>query len=295
MSEPMVLRFQRMTLDNQSSTPDLLRTAKAIAVKLQLADVAKWIDYELDGYPEDVTLPDYRITKGKLMGLNPINGPIPMSVSNAQHENMLRTVYIKAPLTELARAYNDPEATMIFSFPTEYSYQLQQNKPEFLRFPLIQQIGQSKMLNVVEKVRNRLLDWSLELEQQGILGENLQFSQQDKDKAPMTVNNFNFNGNINNTGVIGSDNHDFAQQNILQVSAGDFDVLNNKLQALGFSADDVHDLKNLLDSEPAQDKPTRVMPKVYAWLGKAGERIIDAGLDKAAPLAIEAITKYLGG
>lgn len=295
MSEPMVLRFQRMALDNQSSTPDLLRTAKAIAVKLQLADVAKWIDYELDGYPEDITLPDYRITKGKLMGLNPINGPIPMSVSNAQQENMLRTVHIKAPLTELARAYNDPEATMIFSFPTEYSYKLQQNKPEFLRFPLIQQIGQSKMLNVVEKVRNRLLDWSLELEQQGILGENLQFSQQDKDKAPMTVNNFNFNGNINNTGVIGADNHDFAQQNILQVSAGDFDVLKSKLQALGFSADDVHDLKNLLDSEPAQDKPTRVMPKVYAWLGKAGERIIDAGLDKAAPLAIEAITKYLGG
>ncbi|QAR46940.1 hypothetical protein EQG67_14775 [Kosakonia cowanii] len=295
MSEPMVLRFQRMALDNQSSTPDLLRTAKAIAVKLQLADVAKWIDYELDGYPEDVTLPDYRITKGKLMGLNPINGPIPMSVSNAQHENMLRTVHIKAPLTELARAYNDPEATMIFSFPTEYSHQLQQNKPEFLRFPLIQQIGQSKMLNVVEKVRNRLLDWSLELEQQGILGENLQFSQQDKDKAPMTVNNFNFNGNINNAGVIGADNHDFAQQNKLQVSSGDFDVLKNKLQALGFSADDVLDLKNLLDSEPAQDKPTRVMPKVYAWIGKAGERIIDAGLDKAAPLAIEAITKYLGG
>lgn len=295
MSESMVLRFQRMALDNQSSTPDLLRTAKAIAVKLQLADVAKWIDYELDGYPEDVTLPDYRITKGKLMGLNPINGPVPMSVSNAQQENMLRTVHIKAPLTELVRAYNDPEATMIFSFPTEYSYQLQQNKPEFLRFPLIQQIGQSKMLNVVEKVRNRLLDWSLELEQQGILGENLQFSQQDKDKAPMTVNNFNFNGNINNTGVIGADNHDFAQQNILQVSAGDFEVLKSKLRALGFSADDVHDLKNLLDSEPAQDKPTRVMPKVYAWLGKAGERIIDAGLDKAAPLAIEAITKYLGG
>lgn len=295
MSEPIVLRFQRMALDNQSSTPDLLRTAKSIAVKLQLADVATWIDYELDGYPEDVTLPDYRITKGKLMGLNPINGPIPMSVSNTQHENMLRTVHIKAPLTELARAYNDPEATMIFSFPTEYSYQLQQNKPEFLRFPLIQQIGQSKMLNVVEKVRNRLLDWSLELEQQGILGENLQFSQQDKDKAPMTVNNFNFNGNINNTGVLGADNHDFAQQNILQVSVGDFDVLKNKLQALGFSADDIHDLKNQLDSEPSQDKPTRVMPKVYAWLGNAGERIIDAGLDKAAPLAIEAITKYLGG
>lgn len=49
MSEPMVLRFQRMALDNETSTSDLLRMAKAIAVKLQLTDVIEWIDFELDG------------------------------------------------------------------------------------------------------------------------------------------------------------------------------------------------------------------------------------------------------
>ncbi|MFT4273025.1 MAG: hypothetical protein QM578_18600 [Pantoea sp.] len=69
---------------------------------------------------------------------------------------------------------------------------------------------------------------------------------------------------------------------------------------MGFVPADVQELKNLLDSEPAPAVSGRILPKVYTWLGRAGERVLDAGLDKAAPAAIEAIeaieaiSKYLG-
>lgn len=294
MSEPMVLRFQRMALDNETSTSDLLRMAKAIAVKLQLTDVIEWIDFELDGYPAGVTVPDYRITRGRILGHNPINGLIPMLISNQQDEDMLSTVHIRAPITELALAYDNPGSTMVFPLSTEFSNQLQNNQPDFLRFPIVRRITQSKMLNVVEHIRNRLLSWSLELEQQGILGENLQFSQQDKVRAPMTTNNFHFNGNINNAGVIGAENHGFNQHNVQQITTGNFDSLKSYLESLGFTAEDVLDLKLVLDSEPTPRETGKFLPKVYDWLGKAGERVLNASLDKVAPLAIEAITKYLG-
>lgn len=294
MSEPMVIRFQRMAMDNETATPELLRMAKAIAVKLQLKEMCEWIDYELNGYPGNVTVPDYRITKGRLLGHNPQRGLIPMMVSSAKQEDNLRTVHIGAPVSELALAYNMPDATMDFPFSTEFSNKLQQSQPDFLRFQVIRRIGQSKILNVVEQVRNRLLDWSLALEQEGILGENLQFSQRDKERAPMTTNNFNFNAPINNAGVLGAGNHDFTQQNTQQVTAGDFDALKARLESLGFTTQDVQELKTVLDSEPGPAEPGRVLPKVYAWIGKAGERLLDAGLDKAAPLAIEAITNNLG-
>lgn len=294
MNEPMVIRFQRMAMSNETTTPDLLRMAKAIAVKLQLKDVCEWIDYELNGYPPKVTVPDYRITRGKLLGHNPQRGLIPMEVSSAKQEEKLSTVQIGAPVSELAMAYSMPNAIMDFPFSSEFSNRLQLNQPEFLRFPILRRIGQTKMLNVVEQVRNRLLDWSLALEQQGILGENLQFSQQDKNRAPMTTNHFNFNGNINNAGVIGADNHDFKQQNTLQITAGDFDTLRACLESMGFAPADVQELKTVLDSEPAPAVSGRALPKVYAWLGRAGERVLDAGLEKAAPAAIEAISKYLG-
>lgn len=180
MSEPMVIRFQRMAMDNETGTPDLLRMAKAIAVKLQLNDVCEWIDYELNGYPSSVTVPDYRITKGKLLAINPQRGPIPAQVSTAKLEEKLRTVHIGAPVSELALAYDMPDATMDFPFSMEFSNKLQQSQPDFLRFPVVRRIGQSKLVNVVEQVRNRLLDWSLALEQQGILGENLQFTNRIK-------------------------------------------------------------------------------------------------------------------
>lgn len=294
MNEPMVIRFQRMAMSNETTTPDLLRMAKAIAVKLQLKDVCEWIDYELNGYPPKVTVPDYRITRGKLLGRNPKIGLIPIEVSSAKQEEKLSTVQIGAPVSELAMAYSMPNAIMDFPFSSEFSNRLQLNQPEFLRFPILRRIGQTKMLNVVEQVRNRLLDWALALEQQGILGENLQFSQQDKNRAPMTTNHFNFNGNINNAGVIGADNHEFTQQNTLQIAAGDFDALRACLESMGFAPADVQELKAVLGNESAAAGSSRVLPKVYAWLGRAGERVLDSGLEKAAPAAIEAISKYLG-
>lgn len=50
----------------------------------------------------------------------------------------------------------------------------------------------------------------------------------------------------------------------------------------------------MLDSEPAPAVSGRVLPKVYTWLGRASERVLDAGLEKAAPVAIEAFSKYQG-
>lgn len=110
----------------------------------------------------------------------------------------------------------------------------------------------------------------------------------------MTTNNFNFYGPVNNDGVMGVGNHDFTQQNSQQIIAGDFGALKARLESLGFAAKDVRELKTMLDSEPSPTETSRVLPKVYAWLGKAGERMLNAGMDKAAPLAIDAISKYLG-
>ncbi|TCD16932.1 hypothetical protein E0D81_17425 [Lelliottia amnigena] len=291
MSESMVLRFQAMALDNESSVTGLLRMAKAIAIKLDLTDVSKWIDKELNGYTDN-NVPDYRTVIGQLKAINPMRGLIEAPVANSELERKLSTVHIMSSIGELESISSD--SIMTFPVATQFAHALQASQPEFLRFSLVRIVGNTKLVNVSEQVRNRLLSWSLELEKQGILGENLQFSQQDKSKASMTTNNFNFNGTVNNSGVMGSDNHDFMQQNNQQVTAGDFEALKIRLESLGFAKEDVLELKTILDSEPVTAKTEGMLPKVYAWLGKAGMRVLDVGLDKAAPLAIEAISKYLG-
>lgn len=293
MSEPMVIRFQAMAMNSETPIASLLRMAKAIAVKLDLKDVDEWMTHELNGYSRGVSIPDYRKIRCELKAVHPHHGLIPAPVGSWKLERKLTTVSI-------ARSAGDLEAgaaekgTLMFRLPTELAHRLQASQPGFLRFDLVRITSYHTMLNIVDQVRNRLHDWSLELERQGILGENLQFSQQDKNRAPMTTNHFNFHGNINNAGVIGADNHDFTQQNTLHIAAGDFDALRASLESMGFAPADVQELKTVLDSEPVPAVSGRVLPKVITWVGKAGERLLDAGLDKVAPLAIGAISKYLG-
>lgn len=295
MGEPMVIRFQAMALDNHILTSDLLRMAKAIATKLALKDVSEWIDNELNGYPS-AEVPDYRKVRGQLRAVHPMRGLMEAPVADGELEEKLSTVNVRSALGELESV---PEgASLTFPLPTQLAHTLQSDQPEFLRFSLLRVIGNNKLVNIAEQVRNRLLDWSLQLEQQGILGENLQFSQKDKDRAPMTTTNFNFHGTVNNAGVMGSDNHDFTQYNTQQIVAGDFAALKKLLEELGVSGDDVQELKTALDSEHTPAEPGRYGPKVSAWFGKisgmAAQGLLNAGIDKAAPLIVEAIARYIG-
>ena len=55
--------------------------------------------------------------------------------------------------------------------------------------------------DIEEKVKNTILEWTLKLESEGIVGENMVFSETEKESAvnmPQTVNNYG------NTSVINS-------------------------------------------------------------------------------------------
>lgn len=56
------------------------------------------------------------------------------------------------------------------------------------------EVGVSVINGIIDKVRNKILDFALELERQGILGEGLTFSQAEK----MTASSITYNVNIEN-------------------------------------------------------------------------------------------------
>jgi hypothetical protein len=52
------------------------------------------------------------------------------------------------------------------------------------------QLSTTAFRGILENVRSKLLDWTLELEKQGVLGENMSFNQAEKQIAHnITVNN----------------------------------------------------------------------------------------------------------
>ena len=58
----------------------------------------------------------------------------------------------------------------------------------------------SQVRSVLDFVRNKILDWSLELEKRGIVGENYSFRPDDKQGARVVTNHI-YGGNV---GVLGS-------------------------------------------------------------------------------------------
>ena len=60
-------------------------------------------------------------------------------------------------------------------------------------------------MNIIEQVKNKILDWALLLEENGIRGENLQFSVEEKEtvkNAPQIINYVNnFFGDVKDSQI----------------------------------------------------------------------------------------------
>jgi hypothetical protein len=127
--------------------------------------------------------------------------------------------------------------------------------PQRIEFSLTAAIG------ILEAVRNRLLDWSIELVQKGILGENMSFKEEEKEIAKNQTFNIE-----NMTGFIGDVSHS-------KVEVYDYSSIRKTLKDAGVPKAERHDLEGIMDdlkNAPPHEKP-RLIEKGKAWVAKNQE------------------------
>lgn len=220
----MVVRLQVDAADPNSSVAHLLRMAKIIATKLDLADALTWIDRELDGYFEVPTeeLPAYRKLRGELKAYNPYHGW--QAVLFKDDGEPISPVFYEAPLGSPIGAI---EADVNTRERTSMTFALTPERKAIivstLEYPadVALFLGSSALVTVVEAVRNLVLDWALKLEKAGVLGEGMVFSKKDREQAAPVTHQFF----IQNAGVVGdvSDNASVTnkQTAFLEIRAND--------------------------------------------------------------------------
>ena len=178
----LVLELQRDVLNPEISMLVLLRKALVVARKLNIQEFQKWIEKELNGYPEESDLPQYRFMFGDLKARNPYHGWIPVRVPPQIHEFISKQP-VHQPISEIE--------TLVETLKDNNSY-LTTMPPaweELLReyghipFEIQIHIDISQAKGVLEAVRDVVLNWSLKLEEDGILGEEMTFSQEEKQIA----------------------------------------------------------------------------------------------------------------
>lgn len=178
----LVLELQRDALNPEISVLVLLRKALVVARKLNIQEFQQWVEKELNGYHDISYLPQYRFMFGDLKARNPYQGWIPVPVPSQIHE-LISKQPVFQPISEiekLVEILKDKNSYLIIMPPA-----LEEILREDHDIPFEMQIHMdiSQPTGVLEAVRDVVLNWSLKLEEDGILGEEMTFFQEEKQIA----------------------------------------------------------------------------------------------------------------
>lgn len=175
----IVIELQREALDESISIESLMRKAYLVARKLNLKDFEEWISQEQNGYKQEV--PEYRNIGGEIKAWNPYHGWIPMVLS-ADITDLISKTPIPTSISELQDIYNSSEGTVCLSVNGTLTEWLNSNT-DFIPTKYRFFSTKSELYRIMSTVRNKILDWALLLEENGIVGEGMTFTDVEKEKA----------------------------------------------------------------------------------------------------------------
>lgn len=177
----LIFELQADALNSKAPVSDLLRKALVVSKKLGISDFEKWINSELNGYKDSNELPEYRHLHGEVKVWNPYHGYQPLNFSNPKHAELLSSTECWQPVSELDELSNSDTKLLYMPYSQETTNMLLESMSVGLQPSL--QISKTSVIGILDAVRNNILNWALNLEQKGILGESMSFSSEEKSAA----------------------------------------------------------------------------------------------------------------
>jgi hypothetical protein len=272
----------------------LLRKALLVASKLGLSDIPEWINNELSGYSSGDSVPAYRVMHG-VVKAKTIRGWVPVRLPTSELQRTISETNITDSVSEIEAFAKRERGSLVMNFPPEAQQALQdatQVETEFTCF-----LERTRFDGILGEVRNQVLRWAMALDKAGIRGDGLSFTNAEKERAHSMVFHAD-NGSIT-IGVVG----DVAgQANVaagFQPRAGSIAVddiqklvaeISSHINSLKLPAPEKRELLTALseleNSGTAKSieagKVRQVLARILAFVGKAGETVVTAGIKALA-------------
>jgi hypothetical protein len=170
----LLREIQDAAVDGASDLETLLRKCRVLATRLKHEELKNWVACELDGYPADMSLPEYRKCHGHpfgdffgSFGRGVKNCPISISDIPEQFRDSMAHITFRQGVGELKNLVETVEGTTIqFGWPAEASQII---RPRNMADDLVLAQGwlnmdKSRVVGILSTVRNRILGFALELE-----------------------------------------------------------------------------------------------------------------------------------
>lgn len=223
----IVLELQEEVLSPNCDIVTVLRKAHLIAVKLKLSDFDQWIQYELNGYPDKESCPEYRKVRGTLKYFNQYYGWYPIIIPNNEIEKLICERKMSNSISEIVSLSDSPENNLIAELSGGESAFLDKHCNMLIPQRYALHISSTAVKDIEEKVKNAILEWTLKLEEEGIVGENMMFTEKEKDCAtniPQTVNNY------------------YWPTSVINSSSGNAQIVSGNGNTVSFTYDKVKDI-----------------------------------------------------
>lgn len=297
----LIIEIQQGCLNDSISVESLLRRVKVAAVKLKLklGDLEAWVDNELNGYPSD-EIPEHRLLRGQPMAQDPINGWISVRTESLQMLDRLSTAAVKQSISGLRDLVSKESDFFYWPLPPELLAYVNKYS-DYSTAQIVIQIPRGSIIAVLDFVRNKVLDWSLEMERNGVLGEGLTFNEKEIESAKTIMPTIQI-GNIENFAENIGEGNTSGDITLAAASMGDIHKIMQQLRedAPGLvtagASSSLPDTIDAVIAETKKSEPDRSKIKVLvqglhtALAGAAGNLTAEGAI-----AAISGIAKTLGG
>ena len=186
----IVHELQRQAIESKD-IDNLLRKAYMVSKKLNLKEFENWIFNELNGYKNEDEIPEYRKTKGKLKAKDMYRGIyIPVVIKDLELYNTIVTKQIWQSVIELDNLVKHEAEELYTEMNMEQNMLLSTMVGEYTEFVI--STNKIVFIKIINEVKNRILEWSIDLENDGILGKGMSFSDKEKEIAAekIVTNNY---------------------------------------------------------------------------------------------------------
>jgi hypothetical protein len=292
----------KLDLTNEEVTlSNTLRKAKILASKLQLPEMINWLKRELEGYPDKHTIPEYRISKAVNFGN--FHGPFYSEMNNVilplynlpdSIKEWASNIIMAKGIGELESMLKADSDSFQIKWPQE-AILLSRDKIKMSNGMILvdayQPVPKIFIAGIIDNIKNKLLDFILDLEGLDINIADTVNKQKEKDKIR---NLFNINIYGNDNIVTSGEN---VSQNIEQVKPDDINSLLQYINSLGIDKEDILSLKDAIKSDK-EPTPGTFGDRVKKWLGNMITKV-SSGASKISfeiitKLIVEALKKYYG-
>ena len=300
----LVKEIRNDVLDSSKSLTDALRRAKVLAASLGNQTFSEWVDRELNGYPDEGSVPDYRkvrlIVTGTLSGLwgsglNNVSVPL-FGFSDDQQEKITTKIF-EGGIGVIESMIKSIEGGVV-AYPWNgnmvgiYNSVAHKN-PDLALVGAQGTTSVAAIEGIVDSVRNRLLEFMLELQQ--ISSDILEADEADLMKIPKeAVNNAISIAIHGGTNAIASGSG-FTQKVHQQVVHNDQSSLFNVLRENGVEQADLDELREAIEAD-GEPKDKQIGPRVQGWMGKmllkAGQGIWKVGTEAASKILTDGLLAY---